>query len=87
MEFNAKERREVKILNSTWRCGTIGIVAVDYPESLPTPYWQAYIGIGKGLSQELDVNWIVEIGDKLTWQEAQVFFPEQDITKYKTYQK
>lgn len=75
---------DINILRSTWRAGLIGFVAVDYAES---GYWQAYIGIGKGINQDKDARDIAVWGEKLSWLEAAVFFPELDITKYKIVPK
>ncbi|SRR5258706_2710779 len=90
-----------EILGFTWRNGVIGIVAVNYPDSLPRGYWQAYIGVAQpiivggltelkgtgplGLSEQKQLEYIAALGDKLSWQEAQVFFPELNIKSYKTY--
>lgn len=73
----------IHILQTKW-FKKVGVVAVDYPES---GYWQAYIGVSRGWQEEADVHNIAEWGSKLTWQEAQGFFPTIDITKYKTYSK
>lgn len=74
-----------EVIGITWRCGTIGIVAVNYPNSRPRPYWQAYMGIGEGDDIDRDVREITDWGDKLSWQEAQVFFPDLQIKRYKTW--
>jgi hypothetical protein len=77
--------KDYEVIGATWRCNTIGIVAVNYPNNLPRPYWQAYIGVIKGFNQEKDITDVIEWGDKLSWQEAQAFFPDLHIKRYKTY--
>ena len=84
-----------KILRTAWRSGidSVCIVAVDYGN-----YWQAYIGasrvrhyesisilINEPEPHEVTEQRTAEHGCKLSWQEAQAFFPDLDIEKYKTY--
>lgn len=61
----------------------IGIVAVETYE--PTGEWKAYIGIGAGINSEHDKQQVATYGSGLTPEQAQGFFPNLDIAKYKKY--
>lgn len=84
-----------KILRTAWRSGidSVCIVAVDYGN-----YWQAYIGasrvrhyesisilINEPEPHEVTEQRTAEHGCKLSWQEAQAFFPDLIIQNYKTH--
>ncbi len=76
------------IIDATWRSGreTVGIVA--YKTALHDPkleQWCAAIGPATTGSETYDAQQIAEWGCKLSWQEAQVFFPRLPIKKYKYY--
>lgn len=87
-----------KIVGIEWRSGidSVCIVAVEYGK-----YWQAYIGASRqsfhGVDWEVNPSYdepehheitekrTAEHGCKLSWHEAQAFFPNLDIERYKTY--
>lgn len=84
-----------KIVKIAWRSGidSVCIVAVEYGH-----YWQAYIGanrikhyesvsilINEPEPHQVTEQRTAEHGCKLSWQEAQAFFPELDIKRYKTH--
>lgn len=86
-----------KIIKSEWRSGadSVCIVAVQYEF-----YWQAYIGASRitrfltpdPLSPIVENEHpmttekrVAEHGCKLSWEEAQVFFPDLNIKNYKTH--
>lgn len=73
---------ENQILAIEWRAAvdTVGFVAVTYGR-----YWQAYVGVSRGWDEKSDAIYIAENGAKLSWTEAQAFFPQLNIVEYKTY--
>jgi len=80
------------IIGVEWRSAgrSVCFVAVDYEN-----YWQAYVtapgpiplalGMGATEPPELTETYCAEHGAKLSWQEAKAFFPQFDITRYKTF--
>lgn len=86
-----------KVLASTWKtCGElgkiqfiVGFIAVETDEHLMQGMrtWRAYVGVGIGQDQIEDEQLIINIADdgaKLSAQQAHGFFPQLDITRYKT---
>lgn len=69
-----------KIKAVEWRSGTetVGIVAVEGENGL----WRAYIGVGKGYSEDGDAQHIADYGAKLSKTEAVAFFPLLDADKF-----
>lgn len=85
---------EYKILGARWFTNIttsrtpyentcIGVIAVETFE--PTREWKAYIGCGAGITQKTDEQQIARHGSELSPDEAQGFFPNLDIAKYKQY--
>ena len=75
--MEGEEIKMKKIIQTQWRCGTIGIVAVERDAG-----WCAYIGIVPGTDEETDAQYVADWGEKLTEEEAVGFFPS---LKNKTY--
>lgn len=75
-----------EILGVEWRASIVCIIAVNYPED---GYWQAYIGVKPSgafsmpFDAEVTKHWTINYGDKLSTDEAMVFFPHLDRSKYK----
>jgi hypothetical protein len=88
---------EYKILDTLWFTNVtvtrftpyddscIGVVAVETYE--PTGEWKAYIGMGAGVNKSTDEQQIARHGSGLLPQQAQGFFPNLDIEKYKKYRE
>lgn len=87
----------LNIVGVQWRsgAGSVCFVAVEYGE-----YWQAYVGPEKVAPVEFGllayqmvhleaetINAVATHGAKLSWQEAEAFFPDLNILRYKTYPK
>lgn len=79
---------EYKILGTRWwtpRSDTIGIVAVRTNTHEPEDVleWKAYLGTAAGHDWQFDGQFVAKWGAALQPEEAQGFFPNLDITKYK----
>ena len=77
------------IIAAEWRSGAygdIGIVAYKTADHNPSlGQWCAAMGVARNDNLPLDEQEVAGYGCKLSWQEAQAFFPQLDITKYKYY--
>lgn len=65
----------------------VGIVAAVTEEHLPAEErtWCAYTGIiSFPLAEDMDAQLLANVGAKLSADQARGFFPDQDITKYKS---
>ena len=65
-----EEIKMKKIIQAQWRCGTIGIVAVERDKG-----WCGYISIVPGTDEETDAQYVADWGEKLTKEESAGFFP------------
>ena len=82
-----------KIIDTVWRSALTSVcfVAVQWGDR----YWMAYTGTPKLVFPGLSVfenpeeaeRTTAMYGAKMSWREAHVFFPNLDITKYKTYEE
>ncbi len=81
----------MEVIQAEWRTdrwGTIGIIAYKTGQHDPSlGQWCAAMGVARNDNLPLDEQEVAGYGCKLSWQEAQAFFPSLDITKYKYYPK
>jgi hypothetical protein len=80
------------ILQVEWRSGTgtVGFVAYETPTPANPRLWCAACGplemdTVNPPTEDDDALRIANYGCKLSWQEAQAFFPDLDIRDYKYY--
>jgi len=86
---------EYKILDSHWWTnGTLAHMVLDFNTTACvgiiavetyTDQWKAYIGVGYGRDKHIDEQNVARYGSSLSPEEAQGFFPNLDIEKYKPY--
>lgn len=90
-----------QILAVKWRSArhTVGFVAYATGNPTQEGEWNSVVGylprlllptgqlITNDDDDELESQYIAAHGAKLSWQEAEVFFPELDITKHKYYER
>lgn len=89
-------QEDLKILKMEWRSALMstGIIAYATPRPNKENLWSAAIGYMENTvimgvivpnDEDEEAQYIAQNGAKLSWKEAQAFFPDMDIKNYKTH--